>query len=327
MHCPIVAAITTDALSLDPSLSALPEIHPRDLRTGATHHGPAKNSRGRRKSIESLGTPPGRQNSTVLADTEARTVYIAVTLPSITGIYDKHVAGIFVQKTTKERDSKEAGAKIMIPEVHTLTDGSVVAELGIPAVEVALMPDLLTPKDPASFDRNLQRISRLPAFLSGKIGMDVAEAILFNKDAAQRDHMTNHLIRIFNYLHSKRLDNGNPDKEIYLKATTQQTNFLARLVSDLFEIPQIIEINPAFLFMELNYTNKNVDVAIIFLDLIRQFFVHNCAHQKVLGVCKGRFLEGTRKMRCEFHFKGKIPNHEVTDAYIDALASELSEPF
>ncbi|MES2253182.1 MAG: hypothetical protein V4482_05830 [Pseudomonadota bacterium] len=298
-----------------------PSTYAKTQLDNAIFHAPTPRRRSRQNPIDF---------STITASASPTSGILR--LPPLASVPTEPPANLFSKPTEKSPLARRQTTAKSVADAEDPTARAETATIAlatptdIAAFASAPLP-IQQPEDPISFERNINRILNLHLFPRKQASIDLIEAILSKKDAEQRDYITNHLIRIFNYLQSKRLDQGNPSKERYLRLSQKEAKSILNLVSSLFVIPEAIEINPSFLFIELNYTNKNPQTAILFLNLMEQFFINNYTQQKALDACRLRFSEVTHKMKRDFHFAGKIPNHEVTKAYIDALVSELNEPF
>ena len=151
-------------------------------------------------------------------------------------------------------------------------------------------------------------------------------------DNAHKDDIIFTVIQIFKHLEEKRPLPGEIRPKIINAQTIKQAEAIIKLTTDLFDIPNMKEFGLSNLFIDLHYTNINVDMTVFLLGMVKEFITlrHNEAEairQRFdITHCRNTLLTVTQHMKQEYFFKGKIVNSKLTREYCEELLNKLNVP-
>ena len=119
-------------------------------------------------------------------------------------------------------------------------------------------------------------------------------------------------------------------REKAMLTRSQDVLSIISLVNDISKSVKLSEFNLARLFVDLHYTNRDINLTELLLEIIREFLkakspcTQSDPHEGIdIYQCRRTLEDVTEAMMKEFFFSGKIARHILTRDYFTALLGKL----
>lgn len=171
----------------------------------------------------------------------------------------------------------------------------------------------------------LNQMCSLHFFSATEIMIPIMDSLLDLTENTHKDDIVFTVIQIFQHLEEKRAN-------IINAQTVKEVRSIIKSTTDLFDIPNMTALGLSKLFIDLHYTNINIDMTVFLLEIVKEFV--NTRYKEALETsqsfdiyqCRDKLATVTQHMKEHFFFTGRIVNHKLTKAYILELLRELNIP-